>query len=206
MKRIKLKYSKQEIKENLYTFGKELQLGDGTEYVGTYHRYISTNEVYTESSWNATLSKPLFKYQDQNSIITLYKKLNNVKTNFDHVREHRVIITQNDIRNGFITRYFLKKVNETLIIEISAETARLYLTDKIDNAQYELGSLTWRITGVIDTTNTGITILGVFDENVKSIKQLEQTLPGISNKLNDPLEFYIDNDFIIPADINRLDS
>lgn len=206
MKRIKLKYNKQEIKENLYTFGKELQLGDGTEYVGTYHRYISTNEVYTESSWNATLSKPLFEYQDQNSIITLYKKLNNVKTNFDHVREQRVIITQNDIRNGFATRYFLKKVNETLIIEVSAKTAQLYFANKIDNAQYELGSLTWRITGVIDTTNTDITVLGVFDENVKSIKQLEQTLPGISNKLNNPLEFYIDDDFIIPTDINGLDS
>lgn len=206
MKRIKLKYSKQEIKENLYTFGKEWQLEDGTEYIGTYHRYMSTNEVYTGSSWNATLSKPLFEYQDQNSIITTYKKLNGVETKFDHIREHRVIITQNDIQTGSITRYFLKKVNETLIIEISADTAKLYFARKIDNIQYELGSLTWRITGAIDTTITGITILGVFDENVKSIKQLEQTLPGIANKLNNPLEFYTDTDFIVPADINGLDS
>ena len=73
MKRIKLKYSKQETKNDLYTFGKEWQLEDGTEYVGTYHQYTTTNETYTESNWNATLSKPLFEYQDQ--IITQQQNL-----------------------------------------------------------------------------------------------------------------------------------
>ena len=206
MKRIKLKYSKQETKNDLYTFGKEWQLEDGTEYVGTYHQYTTTNETYTESNWNATLSKPLFEYQDQTNINTLYKKLNNAKTKFDHIRDHRVVITKNDVRAGSITRYFLKKVNELLIIEISVETAQQYVASKIDNVQYTLGSLKWKITGPIDTVNTNITTLGVFDENSKAIKQLETTLPGISNKLNNPLEFYTDTEFIVPADINGLDS
>ena len=206
MKRLKLKYNKQETKNDLYTFGKEWQLEDGTEYVGLYHQYTATNETYTESSWNASLSKPLFEYNDQTSIITLYKKLNNAQTNFNHVRDHHVIITKKDVQQGSITRYFLKKVNETLIIEISLETAQQYVALKIDNVQYTLGSLKWRITGPIDTVDTPITILGVFDENNKAIKQLEQTLPGLSNKLTNPLEFYIDTQFIVPKDINGLDS
>jgi uncharacterized membrane protein len=206
MKRLKLKYSKQETKNDLYTFGKEWQLEDGTEYIGTYHQYTATNETYTESSWNASLSKPLFEYHDQTSINTLYRKLNNAKTKFDHVRDHHVIITKKDVQLGSITRFFLKKANETLIIEISPETAQQYVALKIDNVQYTLGSLKWKITGPIDTVNTNISIPGVFDENSKAIKQLEQTLPGLSNKLNNPLEFYTDTDFVVPADINGLDS
>jgi len=205
MSRLKLKYSKAETKENLYTFGKEWQLKDGVEYIGSYHRYDSTNEVYTQPTWNSTTSKQLFEYQEQSSIISTYKKLKNIAVKFDHIREHRVSLTKNDIRNGFITRYFLKKVNETLIIEISAETAKMYSEQKIDNNQYELGLIKWVITGTIETNNVSISIPGVVDINNTSIKQLEKTLPGISNKLNNPLEFYIDSDYVVPVDINGLD-
>jgi len=43
---------------------------------------------------------------------------------------------------------------------------------------------------------------GVIELNTKEIQRMEQTLPGISKKLTNPLQYYTDTDFVVPRDIN----
>jgi len=47
--RQKAYYTKSDTENNLYTIGNKYMLSDTTEYKGSYHRYISTNEIYTEA-------------------------------------------------------------------------------------------------------------------------------------------------------------
>ena len=73
--RIRSYYSDSEIIPNLYTFGKEWQLTDGSEYKGLYHKYKSTGEIYTEAVWNQRSSVSLSEYKELSASIKLYRKL-----------------------------------------------------------------------------------------------------------------------------------
>ena len=62
MSRKKVRYTKDEITNNLYTTGQEWMTPDNEEYIGLYHRY-STGEVYTSAKWNPNKSIKLIKFR-----------------------------------------------------------------------------------------------------------------------------------------------
>lgn len=194
--RKKIYYSNSEITSNLYTAGNEWMLSDNTEYIGLYHTY-TTNEAYTEPTWNPDKSKLLIPYVIEPELKQQYKKLNDLKLINQSPTEYFVKITPADIKNKFITRYFLKKINDTKILEVDEQTFKMWQTNKIDNNLYVGVSIKWLITG---------TVSGVISNNNNQIISAKSTLQNIQDKLSDPLQFYADTSIVIPPDINGLDS
>jgi hypothetical protein len=202
MSRLKLKYRESEIQNNLYTFGDEWMTNDNLEYKGLYHRYILTNETYTGGTWDASTSKPLRPLIKLHPNIKTYQELSNQpQATYDAILPIQVTITSADIKNGYINRYFLKKVNEFIFIEISKQQYESYQS-KLDNNLYLADTCQWYIVGPIESTMSPIKKPGVIELNTREIQRMEQTLPGISKKLTNPLQFYTDTDFVVPRDIN----
>ena len=138
MARIKRYYTVDEITSNLYTSGKELMKTDNTEYIGLYHRYI-TGEVYSESTWNPSLSVQLIAYENkqERTVKTIYKTLKpNVNVLFSSPTTSTPVLTRDTIIDGIIQRYFIKRYDETSILEISQETYKDWQNNIIDKTMY----------------------------------------------------------------------
>lgn len=191
MARIKLKYELADIKMDLYTFGNELATEDGQEYIGLYHQYISTGEIYTGARWDKNISKLLIKFEPASSLTT-YKKLNPITLKFNTPYPERPVVTEQEQKQGYFTRYFLKKFNEINVIEISKKQYELYQNNKIDNNAYVATKLEWYISGQAAS------------KNAKNIEIASQKIPELRSVLNDAMQFYTDTDFNVPADLNGL--
>jgi hypothetical protein len=200
--RLKLYYTADEITSNLYTSGSQFMTEDNVEYRGTYHSYI-TGEVYTGSTWNAKTSKKLITFRDLSSKNAEYQQLKPTSLVFDKPNPTIVSITQQQINNKIVNRYFLKKVNETSIIEVDLEQYQKWINKQIDSVVYLGISIPWTIAGEIEDTNiNGTMIKGVRTKNNLQIQYANSKLPGISDYLNNPLQYYLDTTFVVPQDIN----
>lgn len=201
--RLKIRYSIAETRNNLYTYGGEWQTEDGVEYRGLYHQYTVTSETFTQPTWQPNASRRLVELKQTPELVKQYVKVQpNVDVNFQTPRPAAIRITEQMRQDGYITRYFMKKINETLIVEVSAEQYAAYQNRKIDNNMYTAAALRWKITGSIQTVTVPVKVPGVLDANLQAIKQLEKQIPGISSKLTNLTEFYSDTDYVVPRNIN----
>jgi hypothetical protein len=200
--RLKLYYTADEITSNLYTSGSQFMTEDNVEYRGTYHSYI-TGEVYTGSTWNAKTSKKLITFRDTSGKNAEYQQLKPTSLVFDKPNPTLVSITQQQINNKMVDRYFLKKVNETSIIEVDIAQYQKWISKQIDSVVYLGISIPWTIAGELeDTIINGTLIKGVRTKNNLQIQYANSKLPGISDYLTNPLQYYLDTTFVIPQDIN----
>lgn len=203
--RQKAYYTENEIKTNLYTTGKQFMLTDRTEYIGLYHRYIVTNEIYTLASWSKSKSKKLIQYEELDPKVISYKTAKpKIKTKYKIPIVHNIVITPEDKKAGTITRYFLKKINSTKIIEINQQQFKDFNNEKIDPNLYTVTSLLWHITGAIsDIQNGRILTIGVRSKNKKVVNNTNKIMPGINKYLTNFIEFHSDVDFLVPKSINE---
>ena len=206
--RQKAYYTNSDTENNLYTTGNKYMLSDTTEYKGLYHKYKSTNEIYTEAKWSPLKSKPLIPFKETSAIVMLYKTLNpDIKTEYNGPTNHRVKISFEDRKNGVIDRYFLQKVNEPKIIEISKQTFEDFAALKVDPNLYKTAKLKWHITGQIeDSQNGSLVTFGVKTKNKQAIKEANKNLQRLDVKLRNLAEFFSDTTFNVPDDINNLDN
>lgn len=202
MPRLRLQYAKDEIITDQYTYGNELMYEDTIQYIGPYHRY-TTGETYTGPIWDESTSKKLVEYQDTTSLLYRYKQLNTIRINSNSFTNYLVELKYNDYIIGHIDRYFIKKLNDGVITEISKLTYDEYNGSKIDQNLYKVINVKWVIAGPPETIIiNGITKIGVDEQNRSTLITAERKLPGIATKLNNLLEFYTDTDYKVPADIN----
>ena len=198
-------YPKSQIKPNLYTNGKEYILSTTKEdYIGYYYE-ISTGQNYTgknpQDGTNIllTLENPNL-IPSQNNV---FQNLTYIETqdelsggSYKQTSPIRLIPsfnptlpTSQDQQNGQFTRYFCKKNNEVLYLEIDKETH-----DKLRsrNAQiawdlYSPVSLIWQIKGNKEQ---------VFNSNRASAIAIEQNLKwyGFSQYFQDKfLKYYVES-------------
>jgi hypothetical protein len=211
MARLKLYYPVDEITTNLYTTGKEWMTTDNKEYIGLYHLY-TTGEAYTQPNWNPRSSLQLIPYQEvttENRKNIVYQELTNDVNAGTYVslKSTPVQIRKQDIINGFISRYFLKKHNESTIIETNQLQYRQWQSNIMDSKLYSATSLTWFISGNInDERINGYLVEGVATKNKKEIQRAALSLPEIIGRLNNLTEYYVDNIFNVAKDINGLES
>ena len=203
MSRLKSYYTAAEQELNLYTTGEEFMTEDRKEYIGQYHIYINTGEVYTNSSYTKT-SKKLIPFKKELPAVTEYKLLRpKIQTNYKTPEQHVLQITTADIKSGSITRHFMKKINSAEILEVNLKQVKDLAAKKIDPNLYQSISINWTITGELnDRKERGATIVGVRNINKKAIKSAEKRMTGISKKLSNPVEYYTDTDFVVLQDIN----
>ena len=211
MARFKLYYPIDEITTNLYTPGMQLMTTDNKEYIGLYHTY-TTGEIYTEPIWNPKKSVQLIPYReinDETQTNIAYRTLKNqfTKKTYKTPTSIPLRITKQDILNGSLTRYFLKKHNESTILEVNRVQYRQWQNDVIDSKLYSAVSLTWFISGNInDEYQNGIKVEGVITKNKKELQRVSLSMPELTSYLIDLTQYYTDNTFTIPTDINGLDS
>jgi hypothetical protein len=206
MARFKIYYPVEEITTNLYTTGKQWMTRNGQEYIGLYHKYI-TGEAYTQPTWQPNKSVELLPYVEQTtSTFNIYQKLK-PDINLKHIspRSINITISVDNINQGFITRYFLCKRTDRSIIEVDLLQYNQWKNDQIDKKIYNAVELRWYITGNInDVIEKNITVPGVITKNQESVRIASKTIPELRGKLNNLLEFYTDNTYVVPTDINGL--
>tara|TARA_R110002126_G_scaffold85985_1_gene207707 strand:- start:2644 stop:3258 length:615 start_codon:yes stop_codon:yes gene_type:complete len=203
--RIKSFYSANEITTNLYTTGLEYMTLNNVEYIGLYHKY-ATKEVYTQSTWNPRKSVKLIKYKTLDPKIITYNRVSDINLRYKSFKTYNVAITKQNIVDGFVNRYIIKKSNEIKFFEVNKKTYEDFTNNKIDPTLYNAVKIKWSITGDIDTVRQDtLLILGVRDKNTLAITGAEKKLPNLSTYLTNPLQYYSDNDNVTPADINGLD-
>lgn len=207
MSRLKIYYTIDEIHNNLYTSGSEWMLEDNTEFKGLYHTY-NTGEVYTGKTYVEGISNKLIQFKQQDTTNIIYKKLKpNISLKFKTPRTSPIVITQLELKTGFIRRYFIKKINDNKITEINLKQFDDWKSGIIDKNMYIAIRILWYITGSKpDYIVNNIKKSGVISKNIKQTRIANKTLLGISDILTDPLQYYTDTDFIKPTDINGLDS
>jgi len=202
--RQKIYYTADEIVEDLHTTGSQWMTEDGIEYKGVYHEYI-TGEVYTQSTWKPTASKKLITFiKPENNKNSIYKSLNKIQTKYNVIQPYRVSITSEFIKQGYVTRYFIKKNNESLIMEIDETQYKDWQQKKIDPVIYTAIQLTWTITGNLKDTRKGsVFIPSVATKNKKQITIAEKQIKTLSSYLTNLNEFFVDVDLVVPKDINN---
>lgn len=201
--RFKLYYTADEITNNLYTSGSEFMTEDNIEYRGLYHSYI-TGEVYTGAEWNSKLSKKLVKWQDISSKNIVYQNLKPNSLVFDTPNSVVITVTPQQIKQGLITRYFIKKYNDTHILEIDQSQYEKWVSKKIDSVMYLAITIPWMIAGPIDDELVnGTLIKGIRNKNLLQIIAANTKMPGLTDLLTNPLQFYQDTSFTAPKDINE---
>jgi len=138
----------------------------------------------------------------------LYKTLNpDIKTAYTGPTDYRVKISLEDRKKGSIDRYFLKKVNEPRIIEISKQTFEDFAALKVDPNLYKTAKLKWHITGEITDSQIGSLLeLGVETKNKRAVQEANKNLQRLDVKLRNLTEFFSDTTFNVPDDINNLDN
>ena len=207
MARLKSYYTADEITNNLYTTGSQFMTEDNAEYIGLYHAY-STGERYTNATWNSKLSKRLVPYTKFDTTNEQYQLLKpGIVLNYETPSASSVVIKKMDIDNGYVNRYFLQKINETKILEVSQITYDKWASNVIDKKLHNAATLQWSITGNIeDVTINGILSIGVISKNKTAVEEASQTIPDLALILTNFTQFYTDVNYVVPVDINGLDS
>ena len=202
MNRIKLQYSPKEITTDLYTYGLEWMNDKFKEYKGLYHTY-TTGEVYTEPVWHPAKSIKLIPYKDVTTLSYAYKQLKpDIKTKYKSIYPFNVTINISDIKKTWITRYFVQRQTDYVIIEIDLLQINDLNSNLIDPNLYKSVKLNWFIAGPLHDSGTTIVTRGVLTKNKLAVNAAEKIIPGIRNRLNNLSELYIDTTFKVPADIN----
>ena len=176
-------YPKSQVKTNLYTKGGQFQVvSTKREYIGYYWKN-SKGEYFTQKNPNVAGIEPLEfipKIASPSSSSTTYTKGNiryNAFKKVDITKSFLLPIyqkpspTNNDYSLGNFTRYFAKKINELLYIEISKN-----IFDELQNkntqysySSYLIFNLTWTLIGdkpKIAQTNRNIITLTEQNYNI----------------------------------------
>ena len=185
-KRKKSYYPEGQIQKGLYTNGKEWMLVDGTEYIGDYHRYPTTGEVFTKSSYIRTISKKLIVYVD---LAVGAKKqafqYDNIKigtiSSLLPIRYEKQNPKESDYVNGYFFRYFVKRHFQDIISEVSKDSY-----SQADVTFFTKLKLGWKLTGLLNDSEYG---KGVYDTNRRLVLRAEQAVKGIAGYITDYTEF-----------------
>lgn len=116
----------------------------------------------------------------------LIEKYNLITNNYDKFLffvESKNIPTEQDYNNGFVTRYFFKKINEKKYTEINFKS---YNNSK-ENKFLVFIKIEWKISGIKNNLykNKILEIEGVEEYNLKVIKDNK-----LENILTNPLEYW----------------
>jgi predicted transcriptional regulator len=99
------------------------------------------------------------------------------------------IVTQQDVLNKHITRYFLRIVNDkSFIIETDKREYSIF----IDNPRFVGCELRWKIVGKKETLSlkNGSNIYGVQDTNRITVADADLTFGGLRTYISDYLEYW----------------
>ena len=182
-------YKKQPLK---FTNGGEFIVASTLqEYVGFYTQ-TERNDYYSHPEFNATVSELLLEMPTPMKIDVNTNRYYRLTTlNFpkkEYPLSHIPVLTDEDIRRGYIVRYVAQKRNETnVIMEISKEQFKLSINPAtysnqpgIDTNIWTMYNIQWTISGVYSD---------IIKNNRKVLNNAEKYIPGISKYFTDLAEY-----------------
>ena len=192
-KRKRIYYTKAQVKEGLVTEGGEWMFTDNVEYIGQYHTY-TTGEVFSEATFVDGKSRILIPYVDVQSINQQNEIGIDTAKNFEYdniktlnvkksiiPNPNQIQPTDKDIKRGWMERYFAKKVNDDIILELTKDDySKVGTPNGLDSILWEKFSLRWRITGPIDE---------ILQTNQQTIQIKSQDYPLLSTLITGFTEF-----------------
>ena len=184
--RKKLYYTNGETKNGLYTKGKEWMLVDGTEYVGDYHKYTTTNEVFTKSKYLKNISRKLIPYvnienYDIKKTFEYDNLINSKPAQFKYGMYGKMVPVEKDYINGSYTRYFIKRHFQSIITEVNKDTF-----NESTEEFYVKVELLWKLTGPLNDTDKET---GVYDTNRRLVLLADTDMVGIRNYVTNYTEY-----------------
>ena len=131
-RRIKIRYTADEITNNLYTIGGELMTTDRQEYIGLYHTY-ETGEIFSLPKWNARKSQKLIPYKEISDSEQVYQELKpKLQTSYDSIIPLLLEISEQNRIDGYVDRYFLQNIVTKYITEVDNSTFKKLSSRSID--------------------------------------------------------------------------
>lgn len=121
------------------------------------------------------------------TVLEKYKILNGNNLLTDFPIPYLFLPVESDYNQRFLRRYFVKKINDNDIIEVSNINFK-----GISSKIYFMASIKWRISGKkYSIVENGITTFeGVYEFNQKQVQLAEKTIPEISKRITNYLEGY----------------
>lgn len=211
--RSRIYYSENQIQRELFTNGGEyMTLDDWKEYVGFYHRY-SSGEIFTQIDWDPLRSKRLVRLKNIEDATKKYydlkhfsivggnkRKIQGAKSQYylyDSPRAVRRKLTDKEIKDGSIIRYFVSKRNEKdrVFFEIDEGQTKFYNAESsgINQYLYELVSIPWKVDGPeYDIFQDGILkIPGVVSSNRRIISRFSEKFRILRKIITSPREMTV---------------
>jgi len=99
------------------------------------------------------------------------------------------VITQDNLRDGYLYRYFSKIANQNSVVEINK-----YDYDQLkDNPRFVTAKIKWKIVGPIETTKTfsGAINYGVRELNRRAIEREDLTFGGLKGYIRDYIQYWV---------------
>lgn len=100
------------------------------------------------------------------------------------------IVTQQDTKRGFLTRYFVRQVND---VNYVVEVDKNQYEDFKENPRFITTKLEWKIVGKKETIryNTGVNSYGVEDINRITVADTDLTFGGLRKYISSYLEYWV---------------
>ena len=122
-------------------------------------------------------------------IVELYRDigLSTVIDSMVYAQSYKPTLTKADYDRGFINRYFVQKVNELTVREVSVDNY-----GETSDSLYKKVTLKWKISGPQKSSGTArkMDVVGVEDFNRLSIKEASTTIDGIEKVVGNYLEYW----------------
>jgi hypothetical protein len=101
---------------------------------------------------------------------------------------NRPKVTQDDIVNGYVTRYFVRNTSTRVVTEIDKTQYQSFRK----NPLYQTLTLQWEILGYANnsTGKDGRAIYGTRHKNLVTIDFYDKQMPGLKRILRNPLEYF----------------
>jgi hypothetical protein len=122
------------------------------------------------------------------AIVNVYDEIGtNPVVDIIYAESYKPQPSQGDYGTGQITRYFVQKINQPIVQEVSPEN---FL--QVPDSFYKKVSLTWKITGIQKSKKTGknVEAIGVEDFNKESILEASKTVDDINKVVKNYLEYW----------------
>jgi hypothetical protein len=103
---------------------------------------------------------------------------------------YKPVITQNDARNGYVMRYFVKLANTNSLV---TEVNKIQFQTLKNNPRFSTVEIRWKILGKKETTKTdsGIVNEGIADINKNEVLKADLTVRGVRSYIIDYTEFWV---------------
>lgn len=100
------------------------------------------------------------------------------------------IITQRDVENKYITRYFVRLVNDR---DYVVEVDKTQYEEFKENPRFLTTQIKWKIVGKKETLkmNTGINLYGVEDQNKILVADADLTFGGLHRYITNYLGYWV---------------